>query len=82
MCVCVCVCVCVCEREGWKSTIIISKDLRSQEGLGSLEDLASCAERTNITGSRAIPDCGEKPEMGAEGGLICSSLILELPWGC
>ena len=50
--------------------------------LGSLEDLASRAERTNITGTRARPDCGEKPEMGAEGGLVCSSLILELPWGC
>lgn len=76
------VCVCVCEREGWKSPIIISKDLRSQAGLGSLEDLASCAERTNITGPGARSDRGEKPETGAEGGLVCSSLILELPWGC
>lgn len=76
------VCVCVCEREGWKSPIIISKDLRSQAGLGSLEDLASRAERTNISGPGARSDRGEKPETGAEGGLVCSSLILELPWGC
>ena len=74
-------CVCVCEREGWKSPIIISKDLRSQAGLGSLEDLASRAERTHITGPGVRPDRGEKPETGAEGGLVCSSLILELPRG-
>lgn len=73
MSVCV-VCVCVFNRRLQKNRYYLSRSqvsgtIGQPQGLGSC--LASSAERTNVTGMRARPDCGEKPEMGAECGLVC-----------